>query len=152
MFKPKQILVATDFSTHSQAGLNAAISVARSFGGRITLAHVVPVVADATPATLAGLEEALAWADGTLIGAETVRRHGSTCLIHGPDLLAQLQASEAPIERQLTPPAQAGTREAALSEAAFRYALNDDAMATEKLAEGIRLFAADARKLDQLIR
>ena len=37
-------------------------------------------------------------------------------------------------------------------EASFRFALNEDAMATEKLAEGIRLFAADARKLDQLIR
>jgi 5-amino-6-(5-phosphoribosylamino)uracil reductase len=35
------------------------------------------------------LEEALAWADGCLIGAETLRRHGSTCLIHAPDLLAQ---------------------------------------------------------------
>jgi 5-amino-6-(5-phosphoribosylamino)uracil reductase len=34
------------------------------------------------------LEEALAWADGCLIGAETLRRHGSTCLIHGDDLLA----------------------------------------------------------------
>jgi 5-amino-6-(5-phosphoribosylamino)uracil reductase len=33
------------------------------------------------------LEEALTWADGVLIGAETLRRHGSTCLIHAPDLL-----------------------------------------------------------------
>jgi 5-amino-6-(5-phosphoribosylamino)uracil reductase len=32
------------------------------------------------------LEEALAWADGCLIGAETLRRHGSTCLIHAPEL------------------------------------------------------------------
>ncbi|MEB3354558.1 MAG: dihydrofolate reductase family protein [Cyanobacteriota bacterium] len=35
------------------------------------------------------LEEALAWADGALLGAETLRRHGSTCLIHAPDLLAE---------------------------------------------------------------
>ena len=34
------------------------------------------------------LEEALAWADGALVGAETVRCHGSTCLIREPDLLA----------------------------------------------------------------
>jgi 5-amino-6-(5-phosphoribosylamino)uracil reductase len=34
------------------------------------------------------LEEALAWADGALVGAETLRRHGSTCLIHGADLIA----------------------------------------------------------------
>lgn len=76
---------------------------------------------------------------------------GCDLLTISPDLLAQLQASEAPIERQLTPPVQAGTREAALSEAAFRYALNDDAMATEKLAEGIRAFAVDAGKLDAMI-
>jgi transaldolase len=36
-------------------------------------------------------------------------------------------------------------------EANFRYALNEDAMATEKLAEGIRGFAADAIKLDKII-
>jgi 5-amino-6-(5-phosphoribosylamino)uracil reductase len=42
------------------------------------------------------LEEALAWADGCLIGAETLRRHGSTCLIHQPDLLASRQARGLP--------------------------------------------------------
>ena len=36
-------------------------------------------------------------------------------------------------------------------EAGFRYALNEDAMATEKLAEGIRAFAADAVKLEKLV-
>jgi 5-amino-6-(5-phosphoribosylamino)uracil reductase len=35
------------------------------------------------------LEEGLAWADGCLIGAETLRRHGTTCLIHAEDLLEQ---------------------------------------------------------------
>jgi transaldolase len=39
-----------------------------------------------------------------------------------------------------------------LTEAAFRWALNEDAMATEKLAEGIRNFASDQDKLDQLLR
>ena len=38
-----------------------------------------------------------------------------------------------------------------LDQAAFRFALNEDAMATEKLAEGIRAFAADAVKLEQLM-
>jgi len=38
-----------------------------------------------------------------------------------------------------------------LDEPAFRYALNEDAMATEKLAEGIRAFAADAVKLEKLM-
>ena len=43
------------------------------------------------------LEEALAWSDGALLGAETLRRHGSTCLIHAPDLLKRrLQRGLAP--------------------------------------------------------
>ncbi len=42
------------------------------------------------------LEEALAWADGALVGAETLRRHGSTCLIHQPDLLAQRRGQDRP--------------------------------------------------------
>ncbi|MFM7675637.1 MAG: RibD family protein [Synechococcus sp.] len=41
------------------------------------------------PGDRRALEEALAWADGCLIGAETLRRHGTTCLLHQPDLLAQ---------------------------------------------------------------
>ena len=41
--------------------------------------------------------------------------------------------------------------EVTLDEAAFRFALNEDAMATEKLAEGIRAFAADAVKLEKLM-
>ena len=39
------------------------------------------------------LEEALAWADGCLIGAETLRCHGSTCLIRAPHLLAERATS-----------------------------------------------------------
>lgn len=39
------------------------------------------------------LEEALAWADACLIGAQTLRLHGSTCLIHAPDLLAARRAA-----------------------------------------------------------
>ena len=43
------------------------------------------------------LEEALAWADGALLGAETLRRHGTTCLIHAPDLLvARISEGRAP--------------------------------------------------------
>jgi transaldolase len=47
--------------------------------------------------------------------------------------------------------ARAELQKISLDEKAFRLALNDDAMATEKLAEGIRLFCADAVKLEQLI-
>jgi len=77
---------------------------------------------------------------------------GCDLLTISPDLLAQLQASEVPVARKLTPPSQVGVAEAPLSEAAFRYALNEDAMATEKLAEGIRAFAVDAGKLDAMIQ
>ena len=42
------------------------------------------------------LEDSLAWADGCLIGAETLRLHGSTCLIHAPDLLEQRHSAGCP--------------------------------------------------------
>lgn len=76
---------------------------------------------------------------------------GCDLLTISPDLLGQLQAEHGEVPRRLTPPAGTVAPEAPLTEAAFRYALNEDAMATEKLAEGIRLFAVDAGKLDALI-
>ncbi|MBB2484875.1 transaldolase [Mitsuaria sp. WAJ17] len=78
---------------------------------------------------------------------------GCDLLTISPDLLAQLQASEAPLSRALDAAAAAKTEvpKVSYNEAAFRFALNQDAMATEKLAEGIRLFAVDAGKLDQII-
>ncbi|MBX3621852.1 MAG: transaldolase [Rhizobacter sp.] len=78
---------------------------------------------------------------------------GCDLLTISPELLAQLQASEAPVVRALEPKAacQTAIHAVTYNEASFRYALNDDAMATEKLAEGIRAFAADAIKLDKII-
>jgi transaldolase len=76
---------------------------------------------------------------------------GCDLLTISPDLLAQLQASEAKLERVLDPAKAPAMPLVKLDEAAFRFALNEDAMATEKLAEGIRLFAVDAGKLDKLI-
>ena len=78
---------------------------------------------------------------------------GCDLLTVSPDLLEQLRSmdSEASLERALDPQAQApGQASAALntSEPLFRFALNEDTMASEKLAEGIRLFVADGRKLD----
>ena len=78
---------------------------------------------------------------------------GCDLLTISPDLLTQLQSSEEPVAKALS--AQAGAAEVphgcTFNEARFRWALNEDAMATEKLAEGISLFAADAVKLDALI-
>lgn len=78
---------------------------------------------------------------------------GCDLLTISPDLLAQLQASEAPLARAL----DAGAAKAMdipfvqYDEAAFRFALNEDAMATEKLAEGIRAFVADTLKLEAMM-
>jgi transaldolase len=76
---------------------------------------------------------------------------GCDLLTISPDLLAQLQAADAPLTRALGPAHSPALPAVQLDEAAFRFALNEDAMATEKLAEGIRLFAVDAGKLDKLI-
>jgi transaldolase len=78
---------------------------------------------------------------------------GCDLLTISPELMAQLQALHTPLPRRLDPEAARRTAMHALSynEAAFRFALNCDAMATEKLAEGIRTFAADAARLDQMI-
>ncbi len=78
---------------------------------------------------------------------------GCDLLTISPELLAQLQASEVPLQRVLDADAARAADIAPVSydEAGFRYALNQDAMATEKLAEGIRAFAVDASKLDQII-
>jgi len=78
---------------------------------------------------------------------------GCDLLTISPELLGALQADASPLARAL----DAGAAKALpqervhFDEPAFRFALNEDAMATEKLAEGIRAFAADSVKLDALI-
>ena len=69
-----------------------------------------------------------------------------------PDLMEALAGDEGDLPRQLSPEAAATADEkTSLTEPAFRYDLNADAMATEKLAEGIRNFVADQVRLEQLI-
>ena len=79
---------------------------------------------------------------------------GCDLLTISPDLLAQLQQQDAPVIQALSHEAakQQDLEREHYDEASFRLALNQDAMATEKLAEGIRAFVADAQKLEQLIR
>ena len=74
---------------------------------------------------------------------------GCDRLTISPELLQQLADDQGQLPRILT----TGTGEArqALDESAFRWAMNEDAMATEKLAEGIRLFARDQEKLEALL-
>ncbi|MBM3387070.1 MAG: transaldolase, partial [Betaproteobacteria bacterium] len=79
---------------------------------------------------------------------------GCDLLTISPELLAQLAATPGPLTRALSVEAAQAMDLAAVScdEAAFRLALNEDAMATEKLAEGIRAFCADALKLEALMQ
>ena len=79
---------------------------------------------------------------------------GCDLLTISPELLAQLAATDAPLTRALTPDAAKSLDLPAVNfdEAGFRFALNQDAMATEKLAEGIRGFVTDTTKLEQLMQ
>ena len=77
---------------------------------------------------------------------------GCDLLTISPELLQQLADSSAPVERKLS--AGGGSvaiEKVSIDEKTFRFMLNEDAMATEKLAEGIRAFCADSGKLKQMI-
>ena len=78
---------------------------------------------------------------------------GCDLLTISPELLGQLAATDAPLTQALNADAAKALDLPVVNfdEAGFRFALNQDAMATEKLAEGIRGFVADAIKLEQLM-
>ena len=78
---------------------------------------------------------------------------GCDLLTISPDLLTTLAATDAPLRRALDAATAQHSDMAHVhfDEISFRFALNEDAMATEKLAEGIRAFCADAVKLDQFL-
>ncbi|MBR9913150.1 MAG: transaldolase [Gammaproteobacteria bacterium] len=78
---------------------------------------------------------------------------GCDRLTISPQLLQELSQDTAPLERQLSSDATGAPQEkVSYREAEFRYAMNDDAMATEKLAEGIRNFVKDQINLEQLLK
>ena len=78
---------------------------------------------------------------------------GCDLLTISPNLLAELQKSEAPLVRKLSPEIakESKIEKLPLDEKKFRWLFNENAMATEKTAEGIRLFNADAQKLAQFV-
>jgi transaldolase len=84
---------------------------------------------------------------------EILELAGCDLLTISPNLLAELHGSTEPVERKLSPDmaAKADISKLEVDEKKFRYQLNEDAMATEKTSEGIRLFAADALKLEKYI-
>jgi transaldolase len=76
---------------------------------------------------------------------------GCDYLTISPALLAELSSTDGETTRKLNPERARGMdiEEVGFGETDFRWSLNEDAMATEKLSEGIRLFAADTLKLEQ---
>lgn len=83
--------------------------------------------------------------------AQVLALAGCDLLTLSPELMAQLAQSQAPVPRVLEPgrAGEVGMQPLRYDEAAFRFALNEDAMASAKLAEGLRGFAADAVRLEQ---
>ncbi len=78
---------------------------------------------------------------------------GCDLLTISPSLLAELQSSDEPLSRKLSPESASDLDmpQVSLDEASFRFELNEDAMATEKTAQGIRAFSADIVKLETLV-
>ncbi|OJW22592.1 MAG: transaldolase [Planctomycetales bacterium 71-10] len=84
---------------------------------------------------------------------EIVELAGCDLLTISPDLLKELQEADETLVRKLVPTGNEADAEArvTLDEKAFRWMLNEDAMATEKLSDGIRKFAADIVSLEKLV-
>lgn len=85
---------------------------------------------------------------------EILELAGCDLLTISPALLEEMQKTSGTLARKLGPetaPANCKEPKLALDEKAFRWMLNEDQMATEKLSEGIRLFAADTLKLEKFI-
>ncbi len=85
--------------------------------------------------------------------SEITELAGCDLLTIGPALLADLKKSDAPVVKKLdaSKAASLDLKKVSFDEKSFRFAMNEDAMATEKTAEGIRQFSADIVKLEKLI-
>ncbi len=84
---------------------------------------------------------------------EILELAGCDLLTIAPSLLEELQSGAGTVVPKLTPALAAGSKleKIALNESAFRWQHNEDAMATEKLSEGIRLFTVDTLKLEKFL-
>ncbi|QCZ92506.1 transaldolase [Salinimonas iocasae] len=76
---------------------------------------------------------------------------GCDRLTIGPALLEELAQSDAPLEQKLFTAKHVSPRDPVLSEQTFRWQMNQDKMASDKLGEGIRQFAVDQEKLEDLL-
>jgi transaldolase len=84
---------------------------------------------------------------------EVLELAGCDLLTISPELLSELKNSSDPVPRKLSPKTSIDPKlsRIAVDEKSFRWMMNESAMATEKLAEGVRTFAADAVKLEEYI-
>ena len=84
---------------------------------------------------------------------EILELAGCDLLTISPQLMGELKAGTAPVARKLSPEMarESKIEKLSLDEKQFRWLVNENAMATEKTAEGIRLFNADAVKLERFI-
>ena len=82
---------------------------------------------------------------------EIIALAGCDRLTIGPNFLEELQKTEGKLERRLQYSGRIRSRSASMTEAEFRWEMNEDAMATEKLAEGIRGFTVDQVKLEKTL-
>ena len=150
--------------TQAQACADAGVFLISPFVGRITDWYAKSTGQTYTPETDPGVQSVTRIYDyykshgiPTVVMGASFRNTGQIEALAGcdrltisPDLLQKLSEDQGELPRQLTP-GQAGGKAEALSEVQFRWELNEDAMATEKLAEGIRNFHADAGKLEKII-
>ncbi|WP_372869737.1 transaldolase [Shewanella sp.] len=83
---------------------------------------------------------------------EIIELAGCDRLTIGPSLLEEMAASNTPVVRKLTPATETVAPGPVMNEAEFRWEMNQDAMAVEKLAEGIRNFAIDQGKLEEMLK
>ncbi|MBP5981960.1 MAG: transaldolase [Halomonas sp.] len=82
---------------------------------------------------------------------EIISLAGCDRLTISPALLNELDEQQGELTRQLTPMGASSSADEALTQGEFRWAMNEDEMASDKLAEGIRKFMADQRKLETLL-
>ena len=144
----------------------AGVFLISPFVGRILDWHLANgMAAPATPADDPGVQSVQRiWRHYKRHGYDTVvmgasfRNTGEVLALAGcdrltisPDLLAALEQSDDSVERALVDDGARAAPGMRLDEAGFRWQHNEDAMATEKLADGIRKFAADQRKLEALL-
>ena len=149
----------------ARASAEAGVTLISPFVGRILDWHKVrsgrDFLAEEDPGVLSVrqiYDYYKAYGFKTIVMGASFRNMGEILALAGcdrltiaPSLLQELEAGQGQLVRRLSDPGAHKPRMARLSEAEFRWQMNEDAMATEKLAEGIRGFTADQIKLEKVL-